>query len=147
MYTYALNGTGNSSFINSIIWGNVAETLGNQLYNIDAALVLSYTLIQSGTNDVYNDSSIVTYGAGILTADPQFVAPITATVAPTTTGNYRLLISSPAVDAGYNNAVTVALDLDGNLRIADGNGDGSAVVDMGDYEKTRYYLYIPMVDR
>ena len=147
MYNSAQNGSSSPEMINVIVWGNKASGSGNQLYNFYASPVLSYTLIQSGTNDIYNDNSTVTYGADILTVDPQFVAPITATAAPTTAGNYHLLISSLAVDAGCNTGVTITLDLDGNPRNADGNGDGNATVDMGAFEKPRYYLFIPFVER
>ena len=124
---------------NVIIWGNTAVS-GTQLYNAQAAPVLSYTLIQSGTNGIYNDNdSNVIYGDGILTSDPYFVAPITATVAPTTAGNYRLQAASPAIDAGDNDAIPVSTDLDGNDRFVDmfapDSGNGTApLVDLGPYE-------------
>jgi len=38
------------------------------------------------------------------------------------------------VDAGSNERVTADSDLDGNLRIVDGEGNGTAIVDMGAYE-------------
>jgi uncharacterized repeat protein (TIGR01451 family) len=118
---------------NVILWGNTKGTLGggNQLSNVDTTLVLSYTLIQSGTGHIHNHDSTVTYGDGILTSDPQFVAPITATAAPTTTGDYRLQAGSPVIDAGDDgaiNATGVTTDLDGNPRIF---GDA---VDLGAYE-------------
>ncbi len=143
MYSDGHNG-GNSSpaLTNVILWGNTAST-GNQLYNEDATPVLSYTLVQSGTNDIYNTGNTsVTYGAGILTGDPLFTAPITATAAPTTTGDYHLQAASPAIDAGDNDAGGlggITTDLDGNPRFADmpiaDTGNGSApFVDMGAYE-------------
>ncbi len=53
--------------------------------------------------------------------------------------DFHLRAGSPAVDAGTN--VDVApTDLDGLPRPADGNGDGSAVIDLGAYE-------IPTLDR
>ena len=61
------------------------------------------------------------------------------------TGNLRLQPSSPAIDRGSNFVDTDRfhagqqplgpLDLDGNPRIVDGDGDGAAIVDMGAYEK------------
>jgi uncharacterized repeat protein (TIGR01451 family) len=92
---------------------------------------VSYSLVQGGYS-----------GTGNLSSDPQFVIPITHTVAPTTTGNLRLQITSPAIDAGDNTAVPtdVTTDLDGNLRFVDvpevtdtGNGT-PPIVDMGAYE-------------
>ncbi len=89
-------------------------------------------------NDVYNGTGSVYEGcggeltgwAGNISADPLFVAP--AASPP----DYRLRAGSPAVDAG-DPGLTVLLpatDLAGSPRITDGNGDGSAVVDMGAYE-------------
>ena len=48
--------------------------------------------------------------------------------------DYRLHAGSPCIDAGNNDVVTDATDLDGNARIMDGDGDGGAIVDMGAYE-------------
>ena len=52
--------------------------------------------------------------------DPQFVNPASA--------DYHLAHNSPYINAGDNNAVTLASDLDNNPRIADGT------VDLGPYE-------------
>jgi uncharacterized repeat protein (TIGR01451 family) len=126
-----LNQDSSPTLTNVILWGNTAGGEGNQLGNFGATVVLSYTLIQSGTGHIYNHGSTVTYGDGILTSDPQFVAPITATAAPTTTGDYRLQAGSPAIDAGDDDAINatgVTTDLDGNPRIF---GDA---VDLGAYE-------------
>jgi hypothetical protein len=48
--------------------------------------------------------------------------------------DFHLASNSPVIDAGTNTGVTAAFDLDGAARIADGNGDGTAVADMGAYE-------------
>jgi len=70
---------------------------------------------------------------GNLSADPLFARNAVADVP----GDYHLQMGSPAIDAGDNTAAqTAAADLDGNARIADGNGDGDARVDMGAYEYT-----------
>ena len=69
-----------------------------------------------------------TPGTGNIDADPQFVGPAT--------GDYHLLWSSPAIDAGQTTcgAPCQHSDLDGVVRPIDGNGDGVAVRDMGAYE-------------
>ena len=64
---------------------------------------------------------------GNVSSDPLFVNP--------GQNDFHVAISSPAVDAGSNTAPNLPnLDLDGNLRVTDGNGDGVATVDLGVYE-------------
>jgi predicted outer membrane repeat protein len=119
IYSTAATGVSNSTLENCVLWGNTATISGTQLYNEDGAIAtIRYSTVQGGYA-----------GAGNLDADPRFVAPITASSAPTTTGDYRLQAGSPAIDAGNTLSVTVATDLDGKPRIVDGE------VDMGAYEK------------
>jgi len=68
-------------------------------------------------------------GEGCLSRDPMFVAPAWGT-----TGDYHLQPDSPCIDAGANIPDLPQVDLDGNPRIMDGDGDGTAIVDMGPYE-------------
>ena len=49
-------------------------------------------------------------------------------------GDLHLLAGSPCIDAGDNAAASGPLDLDGNPRTIDGDGNGTEVVDMGAYE-------------
>jgi nitrous oxidase accessory protein NosD len=61
---------------------------------------------------------------GNISADPQFIAP--------TQGDYHLHQVSPSIDAGDNQAPNLPdMDLDGNPRILDGDGDRTATIDMG----------------
>jgi uncharacterized repeat protein (TIGR01451 family) len=124
---------GNTTLSNCILWGNMAPS-GEQIYN-DTMATLDYSLVEGGCPPNTN------CGSNLLTSDPQFFAPILATAAPTTTGDYRLQFGAPAIDAGHNPSVTVVTDLDGHPRFVDGNGDGSAVVDMGAYEYIGAYEY------
>ena len=50
-----------------------------------------------------------------------------------TVEDFHLQPTSPLVDAGSNTGAS-AYDLDGNARVADGNSDGSAIVDLGAWE-------------
>jgi hypothetical protein len=64
---------------------------------------------------------------GNISADPQFVNP--------SQGDYHLQATSPSIDAGNNNAPGIpATDFDGNPRIVDGHGGGTAIIDQGAYE-------------
>src|SRR5207245_6375424 len=55
-----------------------------------------------------------------------------------TTEDFHLASNSPVIDAGTNApgpGITLsASDLDGQTRVQDGNGDGTATVDLGAYE-------------
>ncbi len=116
-------GTCSPSLVNVIVWGNTANT-GGQIFNNSATPTLRDSLVEGGC------PSGATCGGGMLSDDPRFVNPIAATNAPTTTGDYRLLATSPAINAGDNSAVPadVSTDLDGNPRIVQSR------VDLGAYE-------------
>ena len=117
---------------NSILWGNGGAYGGpfdKQIWFHAGQLNVTYSDIQGGYT-----------GTGNIDLDPQFIMPITATVAPTTTGDYHLQITSPAIDAGDNTPVIAATDLDGHPRKIDvpsipDTGNGTLpIVDMGAYE-------------
>jgi hypothetical protein len=141
-----LNSSG-LNLVNGIFWGNYGpygSSFDKQIWIDAGPLNATYTDIQGGYA-----------GAGNIDADPQFTAPITATVAPTTTGDYHLQIASPAIDAGDNTPVIVTTDLDGNPRRANvpsvpDTGYGTPpIVDMGPYEVlgpvSRFFL--PIITR
>ncbi len=95
---------------NCIFWGNGEEILNAG----DSTPVVTYCDIQGG------------YGGGsnIIDADPLFVNP--------SAGDYHLQSGSPCIDVGNNSAPALPdTDFEGDPRIVDGNGDSSAVVDMG----------------
>jgi uncharacterized repeat protein (TIGR01451 family)/fimbrial isopeptide formation D2 family protein len=109
---------------NTILWGNTAVVSGPQMYNASSAPILDHSLVAGGC------PSGAICDPPLLTDDPRFVAPVAASSAPTTAGNYRLQPTSPAIDAGDNTAVPsgVTADLDGNPRVVEPK------VDMGAYE-------------
>lgn len=70
-------------------------------------------------------------------ADPLFVSALGIDgLAGTWDDNFRLLVGSPCVDSGLNDAVmpTWLLDLDGAGRVFDGDQLGDAQVDLGAFE-------------
>lgn len=125
------------TLVNCIVWGNAAPASPQMHSTATSVPNVRYSLIEGGYAD-----------EGNIDADPLFVNPVSADQAPTTAGDYRLRVGSPAIDAGTNDAVTVDTDLDGNPRIVDGTDDGNAIVDMGAYEcQVRPMVYLPFVAR
>jgi hypothetical protein len=104
---------GGVTIVNSILWNNT-----------DAQV---YDGPSSKTDVTYSDVQGGFKGTGNIALDPSFAAPAS--------GDYRLGPTSPCLDTGDNTVVSTSLDLNGNMRIVDGDGNGSAVVDMGAYER------------
>lgn len=110
---YGSTNTGTTATItNTILWGDTQPEL-----QITGANSVTYCDVQGGAA-----------GTGNIAAKPLFALP----------GDYRLMPDSPAVDVGTNSPIggLPATDAEGKPRSQDGNGDGSAVVDMGAYEST-----------
>lgn len=104
-------GTYGGTLYNCIVWGNKLGSATN-----DAVSGTWYNTCASGlaaTN-------------GCIKTDPLFVAAAN--------GNCRLQAFSPCIDKGSNALASGQSDLDGKPRIVDGDGDGTATVDMGAYE-------------
>lgn len=117
------NGNASSPLIsNCLIWGNLAAGVASAIFNADAGSVpdVNYSLIEGGY-----------LGAANVNADPLFVSPVAATLAPTLTGNYRVQKCSPVLNGGLDSYIPGGInnDLDFNPRINYGK------VDMGAYEK------------
>lgn len=105
----------NVTIKNSILWGNGG----------DDAIKGSITP-EVVTNTILNDVRF-TGNDGNFYNDPAFAAP--------STGDYHLQSTSPGIDTGDPTAASVGLeDLDHRGRVADGNGDTTAVIDLGAWE-------------
>jgi predicted outer membrane repeat protein len=106
---------------NVIVWGNTPTD--DQITNVDGSLpVVTYSDIQGGFT-----------GTGNINQDPLFVDAGTA--------NLRLQLTSSAIDAGNNTAISgTTTDLDGSVRLVDiptvmDTGSGQPpIVDIGAYE-------------
>jgi predicted outer membrane repeat protein len=95
---------------NSILWGNTATGQDHQLYGNYGAVT---------HNDI--DQSGYT-GNGNIRQDPLLFGSVRP----------HLREGSPCIDAGNNSAFQIpSVDFDGDPRIIDGDGNGTATVDMG----------------
>lgn len=115
----------NGGMTNTIVWRNYLD--GTDADNL--ANHRNYMLIK--TNVGYCASYPLLPGTNNIAADPRF--------ADRANGDYRLLVGSPAVDAGIT-LPAVTNDYDGAFRPTDGNGDKIAQADMGAFERPALVL-------
>ena len=109
------NGISSPTLINCILWGDTPDEIFD---DAKSSSTVTYSDVQGGWLGA---------GGNNIDADPCFV--------DATGGDLRLSYDSPCIDAGDNSAPGLpATDLAGNRRLFDGDGDGSAIVDMGAYE-------------
>jgi parallel beta-helix repeat protein len=102
----------------NMIWGSEDVTFdGNLAYN--------YKIYEFKASDDPNAKGL----ENILGKDPQFVDP--------SRGDFTLKSTSPAIDFGsgaFNSVTALKKDLQGNTRPQDGDGNGSAIADIGALE-------------
>ena len=125
-----LQGGGNATFTNCILWGNTAGTGYSQISSYipdDCLLTIYYSDVEDGLNGI--DPEIQTTYLNNIEVDPEFMGA--GEEFP-----YALSEISPCIDAGWpaDWYMIPALDIIGNERVFDGNQDGSLVIDMGAYE-------------
>ncbi|UCG32576.1 MAG: right-handed parallel beta-helix repeat-containing protein [Phycisphaerales bacterium] len=137
---------GTPTIVNSIFWGNT-DASGNgeaaQIYASAADPEVYTSCIQGGWSGI---------GSGNINKDPVFADALGPDkTAGTVDDNLQLRVASPCMDAGDTAALPADLadldgdgdtteplpwDLGGGPRVADGNEDGSVIVDMGAYERS-----------
>ncbi|MGD9706493.1 MAG: right-handed parallel beta-helix repeat-containing protein [Candidatus Delongbacteria bacterium] len=111
------------NIINCIIRNNSADVLGNQIYVADKTeLVVRNSCYSDSVNDLRGDIDFI----DCISSEPLFSFSLE--------DPYELLNNSPCVDAGENSMVSSIFDYKGNIRICDGDDNGSEIVDMGCYE-------------
>jgi len=114
---------------NSVLWGNTDAA---------GAMETSQLRASAGTTTVRSTcvQALSAYsGNNNIGTNPKFLDPTGPDGSPgTVDDDLHLLADSPCVDAGRNDVVSTTTDLDGNPRAQDGDGDGTATVDMGAYE-------------
>ncbi len=124
--------TSSVSLLNTILWNNVSENIGNEFYHYSessSSVHFDHVLYRDrdGAGDIVRGGSFTEIGS--IVDDPLFT--------DVEAGNYRLQPESPAIDAGNpdtelrffsTNENGLLLDLDGNPRV---QGDA---IDLGAYE-------------
>ncbi len=112
---------------NSVLWGDNPDEIANS--NLFLSPLVTHSDIQGGYD-----------GEGNINADPLFLDPYS--------WDLHLGPNSPCIDVGDNGAPALPLyDFDGDDRLRDGDGDGTAIVDMGVDEALWYPVYLPVVLR
>jgi hypothetical protein len=123
---FAEGSSGRTQLTNNIIVakpGQAAFYCGN-LSGQNQAIIRFNNIFSDGGMAYGGTCSDKTGMDGNIKADPQFTNP--------TQGDFHLQQGSPSIDAGDNQAPNLPdTDIDGDARILDGDGNGTAIVDMG----------------
>ena len=127
MYCYD---NSNPCLINTILWSNTPLEIEFSTVGDPNSITISYSDIQNGeAGIVTNNNGTVNWLEGNIDEDPLFVG--------TGENPYSLFEYSPCIDTGIPDTTGLNLpawDIIGNLRIWDGDENGSAIIDMGAYE-------------
>ncbi len=119
-----------TSLVNCIMWNNSWQEIYFDPISSPNIITISYSDIQGGeAGIVTNNNGTVYWLEGNINEDPLFVG--------SGEDPYSLLEDSPCIDAGIPDTTGLNLppwDIIGNHRIWDGDGNGSAIIDMGAYE-------------
>lgn len=131
----AIGAAADPVLVNCTVAGNTATHPGGGLYTESNGRIRN-SIIWANSPDGIQGTAEVTFsnvqggyaGTGNLSQSPQFTDP--------DNGDYHLLEGSPCLDAGSNDAVPAGfnVDLEGNDRIVDADGNSTPDVDMGAYE-------------
>jgi len=96
---------------NCILWG---DTGGELVHSQGSTMTVTHSDVQGSLYP----------GAGNKNVDPKFRDPAAA--------DFHLLSDSPCIDTGANDAPSLPdTDFEGDVRVADGDKDGTAIADMG----------------
>jgi hypothetical protein len=121
---------------NCILWGDTPDEIFNQ--SSSSSPVVSYSDVQGGCQAIPYASC----GDGNINTNPRFL--------DADKGDFHLGPCSPCIDAGDNVPALPAQDFEGDPRVLDGEGDGTATVDMGVDEAavgSCFHVYLPLVTR
>ncbi len=105
---------------NNIMWGN--GPLGNDLLVLDGFTTEEVTLRNNDIGTYSLPAVVILDEGGNISVDPDIASHYP---------RFHLMGTSPAVDTGVSYGGMPATDVQGEGRVADGDGDGTAEVDMG----------------
>ncbi len=101
------------------------ETSHNLMWSPSSSNVVSWPPWRTGSVSQFRSQNGYGWGSNSIQSNPLLVNPGAQ--------NFKIPDTSPAIDAG-SNALAAAKDCEGNDRPADGDGNGSAIVDLGAFE-------------
>ena len=131
---FRANGSGQVNVRDSIIRG-----LPYALYTDGAGhLAIDYSDFDPDKLQKVGVNGLLAIGSHNVNVDPSFVDP--------GAGNFRLASGSPVADRASPGEGATAFDLDRAARLADANGDGNAVLDIGAYEYVGAPYQLPPVE-
>ena len=120
----------NPILTNCILSDNYPQEVFFAYWDMPNTISISYSNITGGEAGIEtNNNGTIFWLEGNIDEDPLFVG--------TGEDPYSLLEDSPCIDTGDPDALGLNLppwDIIGNERIWDGDGDGTAIIDMGAYE-------------
>lgn len=128
--TAALYNDGSSpTLTNLIIWNNSSSLTPNDTGNSTGSIpnIRNSLIEDSGGSSNWQSSMGADLGNN-QDLDPNFVAAVAPSAAPTSTGNLQLASGSPAADAGFTAVNTTTLDIADVARVQ------GFVIDLGAYE-------------
>ena len=145
IYNFGDSGTSSPTLTNVILWDDSASGTtpnGPEIYNVSATPAISYSVVQGGNaGSSLNGGPDTAFssGTGNLSSHP-LLGPLQNNGGSTET--MALLPGSSAIDAG-DDAACPATDQRGVARPQDGDGNGTAICDIGAYEALPPVTAIP----
>ncbi|BBO72369.1 hypothetical protein DSCA_62990 [Desulfosarcina alkanivorans] len=114
-----------------------SSSTNHEIYN---CLFWGNTVTTSQPDIIANCGYTASYNFYATSGDPLLVDP--------DNGNYHLSPGSPCIDQGTGSVTLANVDMDGDSRVIDGDGNGSLVVDIGadEFDPTQQYFADLYVD-